>query len=114
MRCLRTSYRTCGREALLPISLQIPLSYEPSETPFYRGGFADVWKGQHLGRDVAAKGLRVYEMDDFDRIRKVGSPMLFLFIHPLSPSCTEVLQGSHNVEDASPSKRVATARRNDD
>ena len=91
MRCLRASYRVCGRQALLPTSLQIPLCYEPSDTPRCCGGFADVWKGKHLGREVAAKGLRVCETDDFDRVRKVGSPTLFVFVSAHTTSNTGVL-----------------------
>ena len=71
-RCLRTLYRICGRQALLPKSLTIPLCYDPTESPLCYGGFADVWKGQRHGRDVAAKVLRVYLKDGFEKIRRVG------------------------------------------
>jgi hypothetical protein len=62
----------CSRRALLPTSLQIPLCYNRLEFPQYRGGFADVWMGDHQGRRVAAKVLRVYTTSDFDKIRRVG------------------------------------------
>jgi len=68
--CLRTSYRICGRQALLPERLQVPLCYDPSEPPHCRGGFAEVWKGKNLGQEVAAKVLKVYGTDDFDLVRK--------------------------------------------
>jgi len=70
-RCLRSLYKICGRQALLPKSLPIPLPYDPTETPQCYGGFADVWKGQHNGLVVAAKALRVYHANDLDRIKKV-------------------------------------------
>ena len=35
------------------------------------GGFADVWEGTYDGSKVAIKVLRVFETDDFDRVRKV-------------------------------------------
>jgi len=38
----------------------------------YNGEFADVWKGRHHGKDVAAKVLRISSSDDPRRIRKVG------------------------------------------
>jgi hypothetical protein len=51
----------------------ISLCYDPAEKPLYRGEFADVWKGQHQGGEVAAKVLRVCVVDDPGQIRKVGS-----------------------------------------
>ena len=40
------------------------------------GGFADVWEGTYNGSQVAIKVLRVYETDDFDRVRKVCLPFI--------------------------------------
>ena len=54
--------------------MQIPLCYDYLDTPQTCGGFADVWKGNHEGKEVAAKVLRVYLTSDFEKIRKVGSP----------------------------------------
>ena len=64
--------RICGSLGLLPMSLQIPLRYDRSDTPLYRGGYADVWKGEHQGFHVAVKVLRVYSTSDYDKITKVG------------------------------------------
>ena len=63
--------KICGRQALLPRSLKLPLCYDRSENPLYRGGYADVWKGEHGGRRVAVKVLRVYSTSDFDKITSV-------------------------------------------
>ena len=71
-RCLHSLYNICGRKALLPRSLAIPLCYSPTENPLCHGAFADLWKGQYRGRDVAAKTLRVYSKGDVGRIRRVG------------------------------------------
>ena len=38
----------------------------------YRGGFADVWKGEHRGQDVAVKVLRTYLNSDLQKITGVG------------------------------------------
>ena len=65
---MRVLYRICGRQALLPRSLQIPFSYDRLGIPLYRGGYADVWKGEHQGCHVAIKVLRVYSTSDFDKI----------------------------------------------
>ncbi|KAF9644930.1 kinase-like protein, partial [Thelephora ganbajun] len=67
-KCLAASRRICGRQALLPRSAQIPICYNRLDNPLYRGGYADVWKGEHQGRDVAVKVLRVYSTSDFDKI----------------------------------------------
>ena len=72
-KCLSGLCWTCGRHALLPKSLQIPLSYNRSDYPLYRGGYADVWKGEYQGRHVAVKVLGVSSGSDFDKIMSVGS-----------------------------------------
>ena len=70
-QCLSALCRICGRWSLLPSSLQIQVRYNPSSIPQYRGGFADVWKGDYQGRSVAAKVVRVYSTSDFDKITRV-------------------------------------------
>jgi hypothetical protein len=67
-KCLESLYRTCGHHALLPRTLKIPVCYDRTGTALYRGGFADVWKGQHCGRDVAVKVIRTYSDDDLQRV----------------------------------------------
>ena len=74
--CFGVLCRICGSQALLPRSLQIPLCYNRLDTPLYRGGFADVWKGEYQGRPVAVKALRVYSTSDFAKITRVGFPSL--------------------------------------
>ena len=70
--CLRTLCKICGRQALLPRSVQIPPCYDRSDTPLYRGGFADVWKGYYKGREVAVKVIPIYKTSDLDEITCVG------------------------------------------
>jgi len=67
-KCLRLLYRTCGRHGLLPKSLKIPVFYDRTGIALYRGGFADVWKGVHCGRDVAVKVIRTYSNSDLQKI----------------------------------------------
>ena len=64
-------YRICGHQALLPTSVQIPLCYNRMDEPLCRGGFADVWKGEHQGREVAVKVLKVDKRSNLVKIRKV-------------------------------------------
>ena len=71
-KCLESLYRTCGHHALLPRALKIPACYDRTGTALYRGGFADVWKGKHCGRDVAVKVIRTYSDDDLRRVIGVG------------------------------------------
>jgi hypothetical protein len=65
-------YWICGRQALLPRALQIPICYNRFDAPLYRGGFADVWKGQFQGSDVAVKVLRLYATTDFAKVASVS------------------------------------------
>ena len=69
---LHVVYKICGYHALIPQSLEISLCYDPNEQPICRGGFADVWKGQYHGREVAAKVLRLRQREDLERVRRVG------------------------------------------
>ena len=71
-KCLSVLCRICGREALLPRSLQIPPCYDRLGNALYSGGYADVWMGEHHGRKVAVKVLRVYSTSDLDKIINVG------------------------------------------
>jgi len=71
-KCLSALCRICGRQVLLPRSLHIPLCYNRLDTPLYHGGFADVWKGEHQGLQVAVKVLRVYTTSDLGKIASVG------------------------------------------
>jgi len=104
----------CGREALLPRQFQIPLSYDPMETPQCSGGFADMWRGEHEGQEVAAKVLRAYKTSDLEEIRKVRGAQFVVPTNKLTVPHAAVLQGGHDMEDASSSERVAVIRRDDD
>lgn len=68
VKCLRPLYRTCGRHGLLPKVLNLPVFYDRTGCAVYRGGYADVWKGQCRGREVAVKVLRTYSTSDLQKI----------------------------------------------
>ena len=57
---------------MLPGSLKIELCYNPAGVAHCRGGFADVWKGEYHGLEVAAKVLRVYATSDLQKITRVS------------------------------------------
>ena len=71
----------CGRCALLPRSLQIPVSYDRFSAPSYHGGFADVWEGKHLGRAVAVKVLRIYSTSELSKVAGVSLQSLAKMMH---------------------------------
>ena len=73
MKCLRPLYRTCGRHGLLPKALKVPVCYDRDDYPLYQGGYADVWKGECRGREVAVKVIRAYSRSDLRKITRVSS-----------------------------------------
>lgn len=72
-KSLSTLCKICGRRALLPRSLQIPVCYDRSGEPLGSGGYADVWMGEHLGRKVAVKVLKVYTTSNLHKVTSVGN-----------------------------------------
>ena len=78
-KCLAALCKICGHHALIPMSMQIPLCYNRAEAPRYQGGFAEVWKGEHEGVEVAVKALKIFMTSDLIKIRRVG--------FPVSPKC---------------------------
>ena len=90
--CLKSLCKMCGRHALLPTSLKTPISFERTGDVVYSGGFADVWKGEHCGRDVAVKVIRIYSNSELQRVIGV-SCRLWSVTHArvLIVSCEEVL-----------------------
>ena len=67
-RCLKSLYRLCGYHALLPTAMKILAQYDRTGSALYRGGFADVWKGDYHGREVAVKVVRTYVDGDLQKI----------------------------------------------
>ena len=65
--------RLCGRIGHLPGSYLLSAKFDLSGMPCASGGFADVRMGVFKGKDVAVKSLRVSEVDDKAKIRKVGT-----------------------------------------
>ena len=76
VRCLRPLYRACGHHGLLPTSLKVTVCYDRDDYPLYKGGCADVWKGECCGREVAVKVIRAYSRSDLQKITKVCSVLL--------------------------------------
>jgi len=84
-KCLKSLYRTCGGHARLPKRLEVSVWYDKTGVALYRGGFADVWKGKHCGRDVAVKVIRTYTTSDLNKIIGVS----FWLCHLSACPCTD-------------------------
>ena len=65
--------RLCGEVGCLPGSYLLPNEFDLSGLPRVSGGFADVRMREFDGKNVAVKSVRVSEVDDKARIRKVGT-----------------------------------------
>jgi len=66
--------------------------------------------GEHQGHQVAVKVLAVYLDSDFDKVRSVGClrGILTIRVRRLTMIHVELLQGSHDVENTSPSECITT------
>ena len=71
-RFSRLLYKICKTCGILPTSYAIQLELTHVGEFGWSGGFADVSKGEHEGRPVAIKHLRVGTKDEFDKIFKVS------------------------------------------
>ena len=71
-RFSRLLYKICKACGILPTSYVIQLDLARVGEFGWRGGFADVSKGEHQGRPVAIKHLRIGPKDGFDKVFKVS------------------------------------------
>ncbi|KAF9786165.1 kinase-like domain-containing protein [Thelephora terrestris] len=78
-KCLKLLYRTCGHNALLPSTLEVPVCFDRTSNALYRGGYADVWKGKFCAQDVAVKVIRTYSNDDSLKIMKRFCKEVFMW-----------------------------------
>ena len=70
--CVNSLYKTCARHSIFPKSVQIAARYNPASAPHSHGGFADVWKGEYRGVEVAVKVLRISNRSDLKVIARVS------------------------------------------
>ena len=113
-KCLNTLCRVCGRHALLPRSVRISLRYDRTGTPRYHGGFAEVWKAEHKGREVAVKVLKVYASSNLTKVTKVCSSLSKSVCWVADVDYTEILQGGCYMEISSPSECATVIGSDDD
>jgi hypothetical protein len=78
-RCFQGLVKICGEYGIIPNSYIIPESKieKAGDSPISSGGFSEVWEGVHRGEPVAIKTIRYYQVDDVQKIQKVGSFHLF-------------------------------------
>lgn len=67
-----------------------------------------------ITREIATKVLRISLASNLDRIRRVSHPKIVIFAGELTASGAEALQGSHDMEHSSSSKRVVAGRCDDE
>ena len=65
--------RLCGKIGYLPESYLLSDKFDLSGMPHTSGGFSDVRKCVFKGKAVAVRSLRVSEVDNKARVRKVGN-----------------------------------------
>jgi len=71
-RCSRLLYKICKARGILPASYVMNPELTYVGELGWHGGSADVSKGEHKGRPVAIKHLRIGAKDEFDKIFKVS------------------------------------------
>ena len=71
-RCLEFLYKACRRNNLVPRSIQIKFPCDLTGVAWNSGGFADVFKSEHRGLEVAVKVLRVSPNSDLEKITRVS------------------------------------------
>ena len=76
--------KLCGKIGHLPESYLLSDKFDLSGLPCASGGFADVRMGVFKGKDVAVKSLRVSEVDDKVKIRRVGNQATFSHLGSLT------------------------------
>lgn len=84
-----TLRQLCACRETLPKSCVLPIEFKSSDPHHAAGGFADVWKGTHDGKEVAFKSIRGSSLsDDAARLkRKVSCGVFSLteFLGNISP-----------------------------
>lgn len=98
---------------MLPNALKVPICYDRTTLALYRGGYADVWKGEYRGQDVAVKVIRTYKNSDLKKILGVSGWLFLIFaVAGLTVFSEEILQGGRNVENP-PTSKCPIAGRSD-
>jgi len=101
--------KLCGRIGRLPDSYMLSEKFNVSGMPRTGGGFANVRMGVFNGKDVAVKTLRVSEVDDEAKIRKVGKQVTLSHPGSLIHRTALLPRGGH-VEEPVPSKHPQSRR----
>ena len=87
---MKSLYKMCAGRTLLPRSLHFELPEDPVGVVVYRGGFGDVLKREHRGREVAVKALRVYDNNlrqDITNVSRLVASNLFRALRAEDDMC---------------------------
>ena len=93
--------------------MNVPICYDRAGDALYRGGYADVWKGECRGRDVAVKVVKTYQISELQKIIGVGRHTCFLSTADSLIELIEVLRGGGDVETPLASECPAASGSND-
>ena len=107
-RSSRLLYKICKACGMLPASHVIQPELTRVGEFGWSGGFADVSKGEHQGRPVAIKHLRIGTKDEFTKIFKVSDCTLSGISRPPNSSPATLLRSSH-LETVVPPEHPAAA-----
>jgi len=99
-------YKICKARGMFPTSYIVQPEHIHVDEFLWKGGFADVGKGEHRGRPVAVKQLRIERRDEFGSTFKVSNCTQLdgldsLTLHPAT------LSGGTDLETPFSSKRIA-------
>ena len=73
---MKSLYKACAGYTLLPRSLHFELHGDLLDPPLYGGGFGNVWKREHCGRDVAVKVLQLHRNNGSRTINNVSVQLM--------------------------------------
>ena len=107
-RSLRLISKICKAHEIIPASYILQREFIRVGRVYYRGGFADVSKGEYFGRPVAIKRLKMNEGESERAFRvrlvKLAATVLLFRSHPA------VMSGDYRLETSVPSEHPTVAR----
>jgi len=90
--------KMCSRQQMIPKSMHMANCLDEELTEEYDGGHANIFKGEHKGRAVAIKVLRLYLTSDFDKHFRVSMLTTCTAGTPIDTRILDVLPRSRRME----------------
>lgn len=101
--------KICSRQRMIPKSMHIGnyLNREPVEV--YAGGYANIFRGEHKGRPVAIKIIRLYQTSDSAKCFSVSTVIPYPTQVAINGEVPGILPGSRRMEAPSTPERLTSA-----